>query len=142
FHWGLARIAHEMELNRAIYQDIRKGILYPAATQGREYRERAETALENGWWDEAVTNLQRALAENPMDFLAHYHLGHVLWFQHRTSRRAIFEDAGYGVTVFRASAALLLSGPSPMCQMQMAASPRVTGCCGLSILMAPKVRST
>ena len=78
FHWGLARIAHQMELNRQVYQDIRKGILYPAATQGQEFRERAETALENEWWDDSVRDLEQALEANPLDFLAHYHLGHVL----------------------------------------------------------------
>jgi len=93
FHWGLARIAHEMELDREVYQDIRRGILYPSATQGLEFRERAETALENGWWEDAVRDLERAVAENPIDFLAHYHLGHVLWFRYGQWQAALDEFA-------------------------------------------------
>jgi len=82
FSWGLARICWQMEQNRAVYRDILTTLQTPLATVGLELRKRAETAVKNGWWDEAASDLSDSLENNRYDFLAHLQLGRVLWFQY------------------------------------------------------------
>lgn len=71
-----------MEQNREVYRDILHTLQTPLATVALELRKRAETALTNGWWDDAVSDLDESLRNNRYDYLAHLQLGRVLWFQY------------------------------------------------------------
>lgn len=89
FHWGFARLAHQMELNREVYlktlsavRALLDAVRHPRKTAAREFREDADRALRNGWWDRAVANLQGGTENWHEDFLTHYDLARVLWFQY------------------------------------------------------------
>jgi tetratricopeptide (TPR) repeat protein len=82
FSWGLARICWQMEQDREVYRDILHTLQTPLATVALELRKRAETALMNGWWEDAVDDLSESLQNNRYDYLAHLQLGRVLWFQY------------------------------------------------------------
>jgi hypothetical protein len=82
FSWGLARICWQMEQDRVVYRDILHTLQTPLATVALELRKRAETALTNGWWEDAVDDLSESLQNNRYDYLAHLQLGRVLWFQY------------------------------------------------------------
>lgn len=88
FHWGLARIAHQLELNREVFwlavqklDQILHTLRNPRQTQANEYRRQAEDNIRNGLWDEAVRYLRLSLKEWDQDYLSHYHLARTLWFQ-------------------------------------------------------------
>jgi tetratricopeptide (TPR) repeat protein len=71
-----------MEQDREVYRDILHTLQTPLATVALELRKRAETALTNGWWEDAVDDLSESLQNNRYDYLAHLQIGRVLWFQY------------------------------------------------------------
>jgi tetratricopeptide (TPR) repeat protein len=79
--WGFARVCWQHEQDRRIYHEILDTLKHPLETQALEHRERAESAIKNSWWEEAVGDLLLALENNRYDFLAHLQLGRVLWFE-------------------------------------------------------------
>jgi tetratricopeptide (TPR) repeat protein len=81
FSWGMARLCWEHEQSRAVYREILDLLQHPLQTQALELRRRAERATSNGWWPEAATDLEAALANNPYDYLAQLQLARVQWFE-------------------------------------------------------------
>jgi tetratricopeptide (TPR) repeat protein len=81
FAWGLARVCWEHEQDRELYRQILTALQQPLETQALELRRRAERAIQNGWWEDAVEDLRAALQHNRYDYLAHLQLGRILWFE-------------------------------------------------------------
>ncbi|MBI3947572.1 MAG: tetratricopeptide repeat protein [Armatimonadetes bacterium] len=62
----------------------------PVGTEAYEYRQRGEDAYQNGWYEEAITDLRRSAELNYRDFAVHRTIGNI-FFYHATP--PAFSDA-------------------------------------------------
>jgi tetratricopeptide (TPR) repeat protein len=89
--WGMARVCWELEQSRVVYLDVLDTLEHPLTAQALELRERAEKAIANRWWEEAVSDLSDCIGNDRYDYLAHSQLAQVLWFEYGQWQPALEE---------------------------------------------------
>ena len=109
---GFDRVCFELALQHSVLADIKAHLMRPLDTQGKELRQRGETAFRNNWFDEAQGDLENAVAKNYQDFHAHAMLSEI-YLRHRNDRAkaldAMCKASKYArpfSTVFAAAAAV------------------------------------
>lgn len=89
FDWGISRICWEHEQDRAVYRELLDVLKHPLRTQAEEHWELACSDMDNKRWSEAVDELKETTTDARRHYLAHFHLGHVLFFRLGLSDPAI-----------------------------------------------------
>ena len=77
FGWGIAKVVHQLELQRGELRSIVEALSTPLETEARELRRRAEFAYQNGWFDEALSDFRQVVAKNYSDFVSHQLMGNI-----------------------------------------------------------------
>jgi len=89
FDWGISRLCWEHEQDRQVYRELLDVLKHPLRTQGEEHWEIACRDMRNERWPEAADELKETLSDDRRHYLAHFHLGHIIFFRQELSDPAI-----------------------------------------------------
>lgn len=89
FSWGISRLCWEHEQDRQVYRELLDVMRHPQRTQAEEHWENARKDMANKRWPEAIDELKETIQDDRRHYLAHFHLGHIIFFRQELSDPAI-----------------------------------------------------
>jgi len=89
FNWGISRLCWEHEQDRQVYRDLLDVLKHPLRTQADEHWEIALRDMKNKRWPDAIDELKETIQDDRRHYLAHFHLGHIIFFRQELSDPAI-----------------------------------------------------
>jgi hypothetical protein len=88
FEWGISEVVWQIEQNRSILSEIHAAIRAPSGNQAKEFRDWAQHAYDNEWYDEALKYFLKSEEIYEMDFTVHMSIGMIYLFQIKNKNRA------------------------------------------------------
>jgi tetratricopeptide (TPR) repeat protein len=89
FEWGFSELVWQLEEQKEILKDILRVLQAPLDTQAKELKKRAEYALRNGWFDDALEDFLESEKKNRYDFTIHQNLGNIYFFEKKNPKKAL-----------------------------------------------------
>jgi tetratricopeptide (TPR) repeat protein len=89
FEWGFSELVWQLEEQKEILKNILRVLQAPLDTQAKELKKRAEYALRNGWFDDALEDFLESEKKNRYDFTIHQNLGNIYFFEKKNPKKAL-----------------------------------------------------